>query len=77
MTQTLTPALAITFNQPDLGQHIGALRDDALDALPFGVIGIEDCGTLLTLRMRPVKVKLRLLAVPGQALRHVLVQRPA
>lgn len=32
---------------------------------------------VLTLRMRPVKVKLRLLALPGQALRHVLVQRPA
>ena len=31
---------------------------------------------VLTLRMRPVKVKLRLLALPGQALRHVLVQRP-
>lgn len=78
LTQTLTPALAITFNQPDslLGQHIGALRDDALDALPFGVIGIEGCGLLLTLRMRPVKVKPHLLAVPGQALRHVLVQRP-
>lgn len=32
---------------------------------------------VLTLRMRPIKVKLRLLARPGQALRHVLVQRPA
>lgn len=30
---------------------------------------------VLTLRMRPVKVKLRLLAVPGAALRYVLVQR--
>ncbi|WP_296952337.1 PAS domain-containing protein [uncultured Massilia sp.] len=30
---------------------------------------------VLTLRMRPVKVRLRLLAEPGQALRYVLVQR--
>ena len=32
---------------------------------------------VLTLRMRPVKVKLRLLAVPEGATRYVLVQRPA
>jgi photoactive yellow protein len=32
---------------------------------------------VLTLRMRPVKVKLRLLAAPGAATRYVLVQRPA
>jgi len=31
---------------------------------------------VLTLRMRPVKVQLRLLARPGDALRHVLVRRP-
>ncbi|OYT98734.1 MAG: phosphonate transporter [Burkholderiales bacterium PBB1] len=30
---------------------------------------------VLTLRMRPVKVKLRLLALPGAATRYVLVQR--
>src|SRR5438067_118933 len=30
---------------------------------------------VLTLRMRPVKVKLRLLAEPGHAMRYVLVQR--
>ena len=30
---------------------------------------------VLTLRMRPVKVKLRLLAAPGAAHRYVLVQR--
>jgi len=30
---------------------------------------------VLTLRMRPVKVKLRLLAAPGSAQRYVLVQR--
>lgn len=32
---------------------------------------------VLTLRMRPIKVKLRLLATPGQVLRHVLVLRNA
>ncbi len=32
---------------------------------------------VLTLRMRPAKVKLRLLAAPGQAMRYVLVQRSA
>ena len=30
---------------------------------------------VLTLRMRPVKVKLRLLADPAQAVRYVLIQR--
>jgi photoactive yellow protein len=32
---------------------------------------------VLTLRMRPVKVKLRLLAAPGLAMRYVLVERLA
>ena len=32
---------------------------------------------VFTLRMRPVKVRLRLLASPGASLRYVLVQRPA
>lgn len=32
---------------------------------------------VLTLRMRPVKVKLRLLSEPGSATRYVLVQRKA
>jgi photoactive yellow protein len=32
---------------------------------------------VLTLRMRPVKVKLRLLATRGSAVRHVLVHRPS
>lgn len=30
---------------------------------------------VLTLRMRPIKVKLRLVAMPGASLRYVLVQR--
>ncbi len=41
-------------------------EDTALDdAVPY----------VLTLRMRPTKVRLRLLAVPGTAMRYVLVQR--
>ncbi|MDE2145509.1 MAG: PAS domain-containing protein [Burkholderiales bacterium] len=32
---------------------------------------------VLTLRMKPVKVRLRLLAEPGAALRHVLIDRRA
>jgi photoactive yellow protein len=32
---------------------------------------------VLTLRMRPMKVQLRLLAQPGEGMRYVLVQRPA
>ena len=32
---------------------------------------------VFTLRMRPVKVRLRLLAMPGAELRYVLVKRPA
>lgn len=32
---------------------------------------------VLTLRMRPIKVKLRLLAAPDSAVRYVLVQRKA
>jgi hypothetical protein len=32
---------------------------------------------VLTLRMRPVKVKLRLLAGKGQTMRYVLVERPS
>jgi photoactive yellow protein len=32
---------------------------------------------VLTLRMRPVKVRLRLLAAPGAAMRYVLVHRSA
>jgi len=35
----------------------------------------ETIDYVLTLRMRPIKVKLRLLAEPGSAVRYVLVQR--
>jgi photoactive yellow protein len=43
-------------------QDEGCALDDTIDYV-------------LTLRMRPVKVKLRLLAAPGSAQRYVLVQR--
>jgi hypothetical protein len=43
-------------------QDDGAPLDDTIDYV-------------LTLRMRPVKVKLRLLAAPDCAVRYVLVQR--
>ncbi|EGK70788.1 Photoactive yellow protein [Methyloversatilis universalis FAM5] len=43
-------------------QEQGSALDDTIDYV-------------LTLRMRPVKVKLRLLAAPDRALRYVLVQR--
>lgn len=45
-----------------------AAAGDALDAT---------IDYVLTLRMRPVKVKLRLLAAPGTAMRYVLVERLA
>jgi len=35
----------------------------------------ETIDYVLTLRMRPIKVKLRMLAEPGSAVRYVLVQR--
>jgi photoactive yellow protein len=46
----------------DDAQQGGSTLDDTIDYV-------------LTLRMRPVKVKLRLLAAPTQALRYVLVDR--
>jgi photoactive yellow protein len=129
-----TQAHAVTFACPDLSGDLDSLSDEALDALDFGVIAIDDQGVVgrynafeskaaglsiprvlgqplftvvapcmnnflvaqrfedaqesgsaldatvdyvLTLRMRPVKVKLRLLAAPGGAWRYVLVNRQA
>lgn len=46
-------------------------EDAAAQAVPLD----ETIDYVLTLRMRPVKVKLRLLASPGDALRYVLVHR--
>ncbi len=47
------------------------------DALASGSALDVTLDYVLTLRMRPVKVKLRLLATPGGAQRYVLVQRTA
>ncbi|HEX5341653.1 MAG TPA: phosphonate transporter [Duganella sp.] len=45
------------------------------DARTDGVALDDTINYVLTLRMRPTKVKLRLLAAPGAALSYVLVQR--
>lgn len=45
------------------------------DAAADGSTLDETIGYVLTLRMKPVKVLLRLLALPGAPLRYVLVQR--
>ena len=125
---------AVSFSDVALHAELDRCSNDELDALDFGVIGIDPTGLVkrynsfeskaaglssqrvleqplftvvapcmnnfmvaqrfedalangdpldtvidyvLTLRMRPVKVKLRLLAAPEGATRYVLVQRPA
>ena len=125
---------AVSFADVALHAELDRCSNDELDALDFGVIGIDEVGLVqrynsfeskaaglsnqrvlgqplftvvapcmnnfmvaqrfedalasgtsldavvdyvLTLRMRPVKVKLRLLAAPEGATRYVLVQRPA
>lgn len=45
------------------------------DTAPAGGTLDETIDYVLTLRMRPVKVKLRLLAAPAMSLRHLFVQR--
>ncbi|HEX5341949.1 MAG TPA: phosphonate transporter [Duganella sp.] len=45
------------------------------DARADGVALDDTINYVLTLRMRPTKVRLRLLAAPGAALSYVLVQR--
>jgi photoactive yellow protein len=123
---------AVSFSDAALLAELDRHSNEDLDALDFGVIGIDEAGVVrrynsfeskaaglspqrvlgqplftvvapcmnnfmvaqrfedartsattldaeidyvLTLRMRPVKVKLRLLAAPGGANRYVLVQR--
>lgn len=134
MTTAMTTAQALAFTDPHLQDHLDHASDEELDALDFGVIGIDGAGVVrrynalesrlaglskervlgnalftvvapcmnnflvaqrfddalstgtaldatidyvLTLRMRPVKVKLRLLASGGADQRYVLVLRPA
>lgn len=124
--------LTLEFDQADVLEHLQAADETALDALDFGVIGMDDqtlvrrynafesrlaglspqrvlgqplftavapcmnnfmvaqrfeeaaaegnsldakLDYVFTLRMRPAKVRLRLLARPGEALRYVLVRR--
>ncbi len=47
------------------------------DAFETGAALDATIDYVLTLRMRPVKVALRLLAAPGAAIRYVLVHRPS
>ncbi|MGI4777890.1 MAG: phosphonate transporter [Janthinobacterium lividum] len=47
------------------------------DAVASGTALDEVLDYVLTLRMRPIKVKLRLLAGTAPALRYVLIKRPA
>lgn len=58
---------------PCMNNYLVAQRfeDAAAQAVPLD----ETIDYVLTLRMRPVKVRLRLLAAPGEALRYVLVNR--
>ena len=58
---------------PCLNNFIVAQRFD--DAADEATILDDTIDYVLTLRMRPVKVALRLLASPGGAYRYVLVQR--
>lgn len=128
----MTTTQALAFGHAGLLTELESLDSEALDALDFGVIGIDGEGVVcrynafeskaaglsatrvlgqplftvvapcmnnfmvaqrfeearetaspldttldyvLTLRMRPVKVQLRLLATPGRKHRYVLVQR--
>ncbi len=58
---------------PCMNNFLVAQRFD--DAAEEGSVLDVTVDYVLTLRMRPAKVKLRLLAEPGAALRHVLVNR--
>jgi len=74
----LTPARVLgqplfTNVAPCLNNFMVAQRFE--DALDEGAPLDDTIDYVLTLRMRPVKVKLRLLAEPGSAMRFVLVQR--
>jgi photoactive yellow protein len=58
---------------PCMNNFMVAQRFD--DAQADGAALDETISYVLTLRMRPTKVRLRLLAQPGAATRYVLVQR--
>jgi photoactive yellow protein len=58
---------------PCMNNFMVAQRFD--DAQEQGVLLDATIDYVLTLRMRPIKVALRLIAVPGAAVRYVLVRR--
>jgi photoactive yellow protein len=58
---------------PCMNNFMVAQRFD--DALEQNIVLDETIDYVLTLRMRPVKVALRLLSTPGNATRYVLVKR--
>jgi photoactive yellow protein len=62
-----------TTGAPCLNNFMVAQRFE--DAQDDGTPLDDTIDYVLTLRMRPIKVKLRLLAEPGSAQRYVLVQR--
>ncbi|MCY7308193.1 MAG: phosphonate transporter [Rhodoferax sp.] len=65
--------LLFTVVAPCMNNFMVAQRFD--DATQASAVLDATIDYVLTLRMRPVKVKLRLLAAPGAATRYVLVQR--
>ena len=60
---------------PCMNNYLVAQRFE--DALESGVALDETIAYVLTLRMRPVKVSLRLIATPGAAMRYLIVDRPS
>ena len=59
---------------PCMNNYLVAQRFD--DALDTGSQLDQVIDYVLTLRMRPIKVKLRLLAEPASPMRYLLVRRP-
>jgi photoactive yellow protein len=62
-----------TLVAPCLNNFMVAQRFE--DASAHGSVLDDTIAYVLTLRMRPTKVALRLLAGPGQAMRYLLIQR--
>ena len=60
---------------PCMNNYLVAQRFE--DIAESGAVLDDTIGYVLTLRMRPVKVGLRLLSSPAAVMRYVLVKRPA
>ena len=71
--QRVLGQLLFTHVAPCMNNFMVAQRFE--DAASTGSTLDETIDYVLTLRMRPVKVKLRLLSAPAQAMRYVLIQR--